>query len=93
MPPGLDNTGHIEKQLEKNETLKKVSDSMDCLVQLLQSGLVDDADGEFEYKDAAGNLQVSNWSNMLPFSCTTTTTTAAAAAATAAMLRALLLET
>lgn len=58
-PPGLQAREPEEEKGRKTIILERSIDSMDRLVQLLQSGLVDDVDGEFEYEDAAGNLQVS----------------------------------
>ena len=56
LPPGL-NVQSDEAAI-MTDILNQARDSMQRLVQLLQSNLADDKDTMFEYQDAKGQVQV-----------------------------------
>ena len=58
--PGLNVSVHVDEATEMTEILNQTRDSIQRLVQSLQSGLVDDKDTSFEYEDANGQVQVRN---------------------------------
>jgi hypothetical protein len=60
----------VDEATEMTEILNQTRDSIQRLVQSLQSGLVDDKDTSFEYEDANGQVQgpftakqLSEWNN------------------------------
>ena len=58
LPPGLNVSVHADEATAMADVLSETRDSIQRLVQSLQSGLADDKDTTFEYEDANGEVQV-----------------------------------
>ena len=58
LPPGLNISMPVDEATMTTDVLNQTRDSIQRLVQSLQSGLADDKDTTFEYQDVNGQVQV-----------------------------------